>query len=389
MKTVLLRAPVLTQSGYGVHSRQVARWLLSCKNVDLKVEVLPWGDTPWILDRKAYDGLVGELMKRVTTPDKHPKFDVSVQLQLPNEWNPNLGVYNVGITAGVETDRCNPAWIEACNRMTKVIVPSSHVAACLTNTGQVNAPLQVVAESYADAIASDAKDAELPQFSTPFNFLVFGQLTGDNPFTDRKNTFFTLKWLIEEFHGDPSVGIVLKTNFGRNTLIDKNKVMSVVRGIIGEVRKDKEFPKVHVLHGDMSDHEVASVYRHPQIKALVAGTRGEGFGLPILEAAASGLPIIATGWSGHTDYLSHGKYIKLEYNIEDVHKARVDGNIFVPGSRWACPTEQDFRKKVRKFYKSADVPQRWAAELMPKIRELYSHEAISRAYSEVLKDALC
>ena len=34
------------------------------------------------------------------------------------------------------------------------------------------------------------------------NFLVFGQLTGNNAFTDRKNTFFTLKWLLEEFSDD-------------------------------------------------------------------------------------------------------------------------------------------------------------------------------------------
>jgi len=47
--------------------------------------------------------------------------------------------------------------------------------------------------------------------------------------------------------------------------------------------------------------------RFPQVKALVALTRGEGYGLPILEAAASGLPVIATGWSGHMDFLKLGK----------------------------------------------------------------------------------
>ena len=51
----------------------------------------------------------------------------SFQLILPNEWDPNIATYNVGMTAGVETTRCNPAWIQAVNQMDEVIVPSTHI----------------------------------------------------------------------------------------------------------------------------------------------------------------------------------------------------------------------------------------------------------------------
>jgi hypothetical protein len=387
MKTVLLRAPVLTQSGYGVHARQIARWLFSLPGLDVKVQALPWGDTPWILAKDACDGLAGKIMSRVADVSKTPRFDATVQLQLPNEWDPSLGIHNIGMTAGVETDRCNPQWIEACNRMSQVIVPSTHVSTCLTSTGQINVPLKVVHESFSAAVEEE-RSAPLVDFGTPFNFLVFGQLTGDNPYSDRKNTFFALKWLFEEFSGNPDVGIVLKTNFGRNTLIDKNKVLNVIRNVAAEARKGAH-PKIHLLHGDMKDEEVASLYRHPQVKALVAPTRGEGFGLPILEAAASGLPVIATGWSGHLDFLSLGRYISLYYNIEEVHASRVDKAIFVPGARWASPTEQDFKKKVRKFYSSPDIPQGWASDLRSKVRKSFSFEAISAEYANALKDVLC
>jgi hypothetical protein len=384
MKTVILRGPVLTQSGYGVHSRQVARWLLQRPDVDVKFMAMPWGDTPWFLNGDACDGLIGEIMKRTVQPNA--KADVSFQLQLPNEWDPKIALKNVGITASVETDKCNPQWIEACNAMSSVIVPSLHAKASLTNTGNVTRPLIVVPESYCDAIRSPELPT-LPEFSTSFNFLVFGQITGNNPHNDRKNTFFTLKWLCEVFKNNPDVGIVIKTNAGRNSRIDRNMVKGMLGSLLKEVRKGP-YPKVHLLHGDMSEPEVAALYRHPQVKALVALTRGEGYGLPILEAAASGLPIIATGWSGHMDFLKHGKFISIYYQLNEVHPSRIDNKIFMKGTRWADPSEEDFKKRVLKFHGSHTIPKQWATELQQKVLELYSLEKICEAYNAATREVL-
>ncbi len=62
MKKVLLRAPLLTNSGYGVHSRQVFEWLLE-KDIELDVECLKWGNTPWLLDDEN-NRIVKEVMLR-------------------------------------------------------------------------------------------------------------------------------------------------------------------------------------------------------------------------------------------------------------------------------------------------------------------------------------
>jgi len=381
MKTVVLRAPSLTQSGYGVHARQLARWLLSKPNLDVRFATLPWGETPWLLNQEAHDGLVGEIMKRSVKPDH--RADVSVQLQLPNEWDPSVAPVNIGITAGVETDKCHPSWPAACNKMTTVVVPSQHTKLCLTNSGPITVPLHVIPEAYSDA----CREKDLPQvvdFDTSFNFLVFGQLTGNNPENDRKNIFYTIKWLTEVFKDDPDVGIVLKTNVGRNSRIDRNVTKGLLTTVAQESRRGGTGPKIHLLHGDLDDVEIASLYRHPKIKALVALTRGEGFGLPILEAAASGLPIIATGWSGHLDFLRHGKYISIYYQLGEVHPSRIDSKIFVPGSRWANPSEEDFKKRVAKFRASNHTPKQWAEELKPTIQEQYSLDAICKRYDELL-----
>ena len=155
MKRVILRGPFLTSSGYGVHARQIARWALQKRDWDVKVQTLPWGITPWMIERSDEGGLIGEIMDRTSPLQGLPQFDLSIQVQLPNEWDPNLARVNIGVTAGVETDRCNPEWIKACNRMSAIVVPSNHTRAGLENSGKLNVPIHVIPESFYDEIIED------------------------------------------------------------------------------------------------------------------------------------------------------------------------------------------------------------------------------------------
>lgn len=381
-KKVILRAPLLTSSGYGTHSRQIFRWLQSRSDVELVTQAVPWGITSWLVNPKDHDGLIGEIM--ASTSMDVTDADISIQVQLPNEWDPKLAKINIGASAFVETDTCNPTWLKCCNAMDAVVVPSRHVANCITNTGGINVPLHVVPESFYDCIKEDDPKIEL-DFSTPFNFLVFGQLTGFNPENDRKNIFYTVKWLCETFKDDDSVGIVIKTNSGKSTHIDRQNTEQLLKKLLSEVRPGM-YPRIHFLHGTFTQPEIASIYKHPKIKALVSLTRGEGFGLPLLEAAASGLPVIATNWSGHKDFLDHGQFLGVKYLLSDIHESRIDGQIFMKGSRWAQPSEEDAKRRFSKFRNSSTIPKRWASELQEQILEKFSQEAIERIYNEKLKD---
>ena len=120
-----------------------------------------------------------------------------------------------------------------------------------------------------------------------FNFLLMAQMG------PRKNVANTIKWFIEEFK-DEEVGLVVKTNMSKNCLMDREKTFNDFKMLVRSLPPRK--CKVYLLHGDMDDDEIHSLYIHPQIKSLLTLTHGEGFGLPIFEAAYSGLPVIAPGW---------------------------------------------------------------------------------------------
>ena len=144
MKNVLIRGPLLNSAGYGVHSRQIFSYLDSKSKCNISSQVTPWGICPFYINGELEDGLIGKIINTSLPSETYP--DVSFQIQLPNEWDPTLAKLNVGVTAGVETDVCSPAWIECVNKMDLVIVPSQHTKLTFERSGSVTTPIQVVPE---------------------------------------------------------------------------------------------------------------------------------------------------------------------------------------------------------------------------------------------------
>jgi len=375
---VLLRAPLLTTSGYGVHSRQIFEWLVE-KNIELDVECLNWGMTPWMLNGNDEKGLIQKIMNH--SKKLNPPYDITFQVQLPDEWNPRLGKYNVGISAIVETDRCNPKWIDACNQMDHIVVPSNFTKKVLKRSGVLMTSVDVVPEWFNQNILNEEIAKTELNLKTNFNFLIISQLNSQNPDDDRKNIFNTIKWLCEEFKENKDVGIVLKTNLGKGTTIDKKMTKDLLQQMINTIGK-KEFPKIYLIHGNMKTEEVASLYHNKKIKCAVSATRGEGYGLPLIDAAAAGIPVVATNWSGHLDFLKD-QFVKIDYEIKEINKNKADNRIFFEGFRWANPIEKDFKKKVSEVYKNYNHYLNQSKNLKESIVSNYCSKNVKKIYDDL------
>ena len=134
-KEVLVRGPALSQSGYGEHTRFVLR-ALRAREDEFNIYVLPtsWGETGWLaVDNEEREWLDERINRCTQHLQRKIPFDISVQVTIPNEWK-RMAPVNIGVTAGIETNRLASVWLEKANEMNKIIVVSDFAKEGFLNT---------------------------------------------------------------------------------------------------------------------------------------------------------------------------------------------------------------------------------------------------------------
>tara|TARA_R110002020_G_scaffold84888_12_gene209921 strand:- start:1410 stop:3494 length:2085 start_codon:yes stop_codon:yes gene_type:complete len=392
-KKILLKGPLLTRSGYGEQARFALRALRSRPDLfDVYIQPLTWGTTSWIIDddedRKWIDK---KIEKTIGFLQQGGKFDVSLQVTIPNEWE-ELAPINIGYTAGIETTRVHHTWVQKANLMDKIITVAEHgkqsflssvYTAVNEQTGEehkLDVQTEMVAVNYPVKTYDSLPEIDL-KLDYDFNFLCVAQ------FGPRKNLPNTLKWFVEEFH-DNEVGLVVKSNISKNCLMDRIKLFHDIKAHVDKFPNRK--CKVYLLHGDMTDEEMHSLYLHPNIKAFVMLPHGEGFGLPIFEAAYSGLPVVTTGWSGQLDFLIDDQgqehFYNVAYDLLPVQEEVVWDGVLIKESAWAHPREQSARLQMRLCYENIinDTPSYKHKKYAAHLKEKFSNDLANSRFVEAL-----
>tara|TARA_R110000824_G_scaffold335251_1_gene521809 strand:+ start:5506 stop:6777 length:1272 start_codon:yes stop_codon:yes gene_type:complete len=400
MIKVLLKGPILTQSGYGHHARTVLRALQTKSDVyDVYIQPITWGHTSWVWEdneeRRTIDNL---LKKTIAHTQSGGTFDMSIQVSIPNEWE-KITPINIGVTAGIETTKVSPKWIEKSFLMDKIITISTHSKNVFDNTVyvardeqgnesefKVKEPIEYVSYPYRK-FEKEELDLEL---TTDFNFLAVAQLSA------RKNMDQLIRVFIEKFRENENVGLVIKANTAKNSLIDRNHTLNNFKNIFSSHKPYK--CKVYLLHGYLSDQEMVGLYTHPKIKAMISTTHGEGFGLPLFEAACHGLPVAATDWSGHLDFLympqkqKSGKYKKkhmfgkINYTIRPVQEQAVWAGVLEKESMWAFPEDASIRMNLSKLHEDSQHYKKRAKTLQKWIHKNFSEEKKYAEYVSLLEE---
>lgn len=397
---LVFQAPLFTRSGYGDHARDILRSLYEIDKFDVKVVPTRWGNTPQNqispnteFGRRVFSSIITQL-------DRKP--EVYIQMSVANEFRP-VGNYNIGITAGVETTVIPKEFIDGSNKMDLVIVPSQFTKHLFEQTkfneqhkqtGQIirtvqnETPVEVLFEgvdlSRYEKPKKEFHISELDNIETDFNFLFVGHWLKGNIGQDRKDIGMMIKTFCTVFKSLPKErqpGLILKTSHAGFSVIDRETIREKIDSITEPFGDDT--PPIYLLHGDLLDDEMASLYHHDKVKAMLSFTKGEGYGRPLAEFTLTGKPIIVSKWSGQTDFLPEEHTVYLDGQLTQVHDSAAD-KFILKESKWFTVDYSRAANKLYSVYNDYDKYKKMSEGLVKNTKKNFSLERMHEVFEEIM-----
>jgi hypothetical protein len=400
--TVLISAPVDTYSGYGARSRDFIKAVIDAKpDWDVKILAQRWGSTRWGYLEKHN---MSELASRITTQVTQQP-DICIQVSVPNEFK-KIGKYNIGVTAGMETTLCDPSWVKGANNVDLLLVSSEHSKETFlrskfdvkdNKTGHIREKIQLttkievlfegadISKYFPVKPSTSLTDIEQTLDTIPesFCFLTTGHWLQGDIGEDRKNLGFTIKSFLETFKNKKDApALIMKSHITGTSIMDSEKIL----GKIDEIRKTVKgkLPNIYLIHGEISDTSMNLLYNHPKVKAFVSLPKGEGFGRPFLEFSLVNKPIIASSWSGQTDFLDKDLVRYVKGGLTNVHKSAVVPNMILEESQWFTPDSADVGQAYKDVYKHHKQWMIKAKKQGYKNRTEFSYESMRETLKKIL-----
>lgn len=363
--TVAVSAPIDTYSGYGARSRDLVKALINTNKYNIILLSQRWGNT-----RFGYlqDHNEDEMLSLIV-PNLQAQPDVWIQITVPNEFQ-KVGKYNIGVTAAMETTLMHQSWIDGCNKMDLVLTSSQHGKKVIEssnfemrdrNTNQVvkhlkvTTPVEVIfegvdIEKYNSNFNKGTISEALEEVKESFCYLLVGHWMQGDFGHDRKNVGYTIKAFLESFKNkQQQPALILKSHQATTSIMDRERILDKIDAIRKTVKG--KLPNVYLIHGEVTDAEMNELYNHPKVKVMVSHTKGEGFGRPLLEFTTTGKPIIASGWSGHTDFLDKDLSILLGGQLENVHPSAAVKDMILTEAQWFTPNDTDVARAFKESFK--------------------------------------
>jgi GT2 family glycosyltransferase len=307
-----------TPTGYATSSREFVLEL-DRRGVDVRLACIFGTDYT--------EPLTGD--PRVDQLRKRPKDSALTQVVYSqgDAFTKNSGRYRVGYTM-LEVDGLPYDWVVQANQMDEVWVPSTFNAQVFREAG-VRRPIHTVPLGVDTNYFHPAILHKRP--SARFVFLSIFE------WIERKAPELLLRAYAEEFGAEDDTLLVLKVWDHHLSYEVPRQVERLMAGSTARVAL--------LLNQPIAAQQMGSFYRGAD--CFVLPTRGEGWGMPILEAMACGLPVIATDWGAQRDFF--GEELGYPLRIKGLTPA-IARSPYYAGLRWAEPDLEHLRALMRYVY---------------------------------------
>lgn len=360
--TIKYCAPMLDYSGYGQTSRQhVAAFRAA--GVKVVGELLSYSSEN--ADYGSLGPVIHEVLK--TKGD----YDIKVLHTTPDEFKRYIepGKYHIGFCYW-ETDKIPAAFVEGLELVNEIWTASQANYDAIRKAG-VEKPIKV----FPQPLETDI-DWPRPYEINDFDGYLFYSIF---EWTDRKNPEALIRAYLSEFR-DENVGLLIKTYFRNFSYSNKKMIRSKVAMIREELGVTPQQLPIF-LYLDLMDR--TQILRlHQTGDCFVSTHRGEGWGLPQVEASLAGKPIISTGYGGCHEYFKAGEANLLPYKMIKLRGMEHSQRFYATDQQWADVAQSDVQKALRDAYKSRNKPKTAQAT----VKKLFNLETVGRAMANRLRE---
>ena len=246
-----------------------------------------------------------------------------------------------------ETGDLPRGWTDACRLMDEIWVPSTFNYESFIRGGVDQDKMRIVPLG----VDVDFFDPQkTPAMEIPgvkgFNFLSIFQ------WTKRKGWDILLKAYLSAFKFEDDVALVIRSYRGTG-----REVESIIREYIEEQGRDiSAIPRISVISEPIPSQHMPALYK--ACNAFVLPTRGEGWGLPYMEAMAMGMPVIGTAYSAQLDFMNDANsYLIENLGLERVDEDQVMDDAQYLGTTWGKPSLEHTIELMRQVYENRDEAQ--------------------------------
>ena len=399
----VISCPLDTYSGYGARSRDFVKAVYELKKDEYEFCIISqrWGQTPWgyIKDNIEEWDWVSPLISKDGQLNRQP--DIWIQITVPNEFQAIGSKCNIGVTAGIETTLCDASWIQGVNRMDVTLVSSEHAKKVFQQSLfekrdqqnnvieriKLEKPVEVLFEGldlnkyfYIPDEELEETDLvlELDEIKEDFCFLFVGHWMQGEIGEDRKNVGLMIKTFFETFKDKKNKpALILKTSSYGSSIMDREEILNRIN-IVRSTVDGKNLPNVYLLHGELDDKDINDLYNHGKVKAMINITKGEGFGRPLLEFTTSKKPIIASGWSGHIDFLNSEFCVLVSGELKPVHPSAQVQNMILGDSQWFSPNISEVSHYLKEVFEKYEKFQEGSKRQAQLSKTKFSFEEMKK-----------
>lgn len=186
----------------------------------------------------------------------------------------------------------------------------------------------------------------------------------------RKNPVAAIQAFTQAFGNSPDCRLILKTDNLDDSGAPGLQLRAMVSGRENVTLIDESWPP----------ERIDRLYAEADV--VLSLHRAEGFGLSLAEAMLFGRPVIATNWSGNTDYLSSDVGCPIAYRLVSATDPQ---RIYdYPDLRWAEPDIQDAAAALRALYDNPKLCRQLGERAGQVARQLWSPERYVTRVRELL-----